>query len=386
MTEKNGNQKGIIRHKHSMPNFKQTLTVEKIAQLVLAVFHDHVTSLETYWNAALKPVIRVLGPNPFEDAGAPTIAEAIDKLSLPTVQLVFEMNKLISKLEHDWSQRGIPPYLWHNLLKRIEQLRDFTEKTNHNPHDFLSLQTAAEEIVLLLNELKNMKIAPREILRKTLYLSTEVQHISCIFHLLQVEERVIDLQQEARILRDFFMSEITPKQSLSTVRFLKLVEKAITILEPMAQAHRVEIRIVKTIPPSKVDVIEADAYRAVVSLLSNAIKYSWTLPGEKLAWVNISGGENSDYIYVEFENWGVPIDPEEIKSDRIFQFLNRGRFSDDRARTGTGIGLWDARNVARRHGGDVTVKSRPSRNSILQAGPNVPYLTTVRFELPRKNL
>ena len=60
-------------------------TLKEMVQLVVAVFHDHVTMLETYWNAALNPVMTILGPNPFHEPGVPTIEEVGGALAGPTM-------------------------------------------------------------------------------------------------------------------------------------------------------------------------------------------------------------------------------------------------------------------------------------------------------------
>jgi signal transduction histidine kinase len=87
-------------------------------------------------------------------------------------------------------------------------------------------------------------------------------------------------------------------------------------------------------------------------------------------------------VGVTFENFGVPIPRDEIEKELIFQIGYRGRLSGDRGRLGTGIGLTDARNVARRYKGDVQVESKPASRDAAPGDYTVPYLTSVTFWLP----
>ena len=151
----------------------------------------------------------------------------------------------------------------------------------------------------------------------------------------------------------------------------------------MATRKRVELRMIGNVSNDVlINAVEKDIKRAIANLLSNAIKYSWTLPRDKWAWVDIRAGCDKDTVFVEFENWGVPIDQDDIDSGRIFGFLERGRFSSDRSRTGTGIGLWDSSAVAERHGGKVSLTTRPARTGD-ELSVNTPHLTVARLELPR---
>ena len=55
--------------------------------------------------------------------------------------------------------------------------------------------------------------------------------------------------------------------------------------------------------------------------------------------------------------------------------------SGDRRRMGTGMGLTDARETARKHGGDVIIKSLPASGKS-ELDYNQPFLTTATLILP----
>jgi two-component system sensor histidine kinase KdpD len=96
--------------------------------------------------------------------------------------------------------------------------------------------------------------------------------------------------------------------------------------------------------------------RALWNLLDNAMKYS---PEGSPVAVRVR--EEASRILVEVHDRGPGVDPGE--RDAIFDKFARGRRAAGRAQ-GTGLGLAMAREIARAHGGDVTVHGRSGGGSI----------------------
>jgi signal transduction histidine kinase len=95
--------------------------------------------------------------------------------------------------------------------------------------------------------------------------------------------------------------------------------------------------------------------RVIGNLLDNAIRY--THEGGRVA---LDSSADRGGIALRVRDTGVGIKPED--AERIFERFWR----EDRVRgreSGTGLGLAIARALARRHGGDVTVKSTPGKGS-----------------------
>ena len=93
------------------------------------------------------------------------------------------------------------------------------------------------------------------------------------------------------------------------------------------------------------------------------------------------------YLETAIENWGVPISRSELSDGTVFELGYRGKWSTDRGRLGTGIGLTDSREVITRHRGAIILSSRPARTW----GPDdaddpkyyrQPFITKVTFSLP----
>ncbi|MCL5037435.1 MAG: sensor histidine kinase [Chloroflexi bacterium] len=130
-------------------------------------------------------------------------------------------------------------------------------------------------------------------------------------------------------------------------------------------------------------VAKRDVVRAISNLIHNAIKYSWNRDSDEKRWVTIRSKIVDKEVWIEFENFGVPITKEEIDHEIIFEIGVRGRLSHDRGRTGTGVGLSDARRIARRHGGDVVISSRPvSPGGREDDYLKNPFITTAILKLP----
>lgn len=119
--------------------------------------------------------------------------------------------------------------------------------------------------------------------------------------------------------------------------------------------------------------------RAFHCLLHNAIKYSWHKQDEAWATVDVSIERKQDSVSVVIKNWGVAIWKEEL--EQVFEFGKRGREADDRGRSGTGIGLYDARKIIREHEGEITISSEPTNYNDPSNYRN-PFITTVTVTLP----
>lgn len=121
----------------------------------------------------------------------------------------------------------------------------------------------------------------------------------------------------------------------------------------IAQANDKAIELSFVLPP-KFPTIQADRDRlgqALHNLLGNAIKY--TPSGGKVS-VSASFDQN-DAMTVSIADTGLGIDPSQ--QERIFERFTRADDKRIAKVTGSGLGLALARQVARLHGGDITLKS-----------------------------
>jgi signal transduction histidine kinase len=131
--------------------------------------------------------------------------------------------------------------------------------------------------------------------------------------------------------------------------------ETVDTLRPLLGAqHRVSVEV-----PAGQVMVFADRERlstVLVNLLSNAIKYS-PEGGE----VRCVVGDDPRNPTVTVSDHGLGIDEEDFS--KLFTRFGRILTPENRGISGTGLGLYLSREVARQHGGDISVRSKPGSGS-----------------------
>ena len=113
------------------------------------------------------------------------------------------------------------------------------------------------------------------------------------------------------------------------------------------------------------------AIRVLRNLVSNAFKFTpagrvtlrvRTVRGSPWTDEAMAGGDVAHHVAWEVEDTGIGIAGEDL--ERIFDEFRQVDGSATRRYGGTGVGLALSRQLARRLGGDVTVRSQPGRGSL----------------------
>jgi two-component system sensor histidine kinase KdpD len=120
--------------------------------------------------------------------------------------------------------------------------------------------------------------------------------------------------------------------------------------------------------------------RAISNIIQNAVKYSF----EREGYIEVEVRNLGRKVGIEVADYGVGILPNEIKSGRIFEYGTRGKFSYDRNRTGSGIGLAEANRIIMAHGGEIKIRSIRQDKSSGRVTKNTPHKTIVSIILPHK--
>src|SRR5207249_10609644 len=98
---------------------------------------------------------------------------------------------------------------------------------------------------------------------------------------------------------------------------------------------------------------------AVLNLIDNAIKYAGD--GKK---IELALAREADRIVLTVRDFGPGIDP--VEHERIFERFYRARAMRLKPIRGSGIGLALVQHIARAHGGDVSVESKPGEGATFQ--------------------
>jgi signal transduction histidine kinase len=163
-------------------------------------------------------------------------------------------------------------------------------------------------------------------------------------------ELLVDQMLEASRLEE---RRVMLRQQRTDLR--KLANEAVVVLRPMVGVGR---QIALDLPDREV-AATVDAERVLTiltNLLSNAVKYS---PNGGDVRCRVSATDERARIAVR--DRGIGIAPEDL--DRLFTRFGRIVTPDNADISGTGLGLYVARELAREHGGDITVISALGRGS-----------------------
>jgi len=125
-----------------------------------------------------------------------------------------------------------------------------------------------------------------------------------------------------------------------------------------AQARDKKIVLEFTLPP-KLPILQADRDKIALTLhnlVGNALKY--TPEGGR---VTVTAAAEKGQVSIAVSDTGIGIGPED--TEKVFEKFYRCQNAVDSNIKGSGLGLPIAREVARLHGGDVTVQSEPGSGS-----------------------
>ena len=145
--------------------------------------------------------------------------------------------------------------------------------------------------------------------------------------------------------------------ALTNVDLGEVVQRAVDAVTPLATAQH-EILYAPPRPPVQVVADPIRVAIVVTNLLQNAVKYS---PGGGVVQCFVSVDDESHNALVSVWDHGLGI--AESDMPRLFSRFGRLVTRENSNIPGTGLGLYLARELARLHGGDITVRSAPGSGS-----------------------
>lgn len=359
--------------------------VEELRFDIGRILHANTTTLVMV-KQTMDAVVEAFEPKPIKDFSVPQAEEAEAYLTDHANQLANAIEKLMSSGDEARRLKALSAVQWKKMQGHLELLRDFKERIPAPELYSVTLRKVANEVGQIHAYIVAGNLS-RELVRELQNSAWHLERVANLIEVLETRAAVIQMDYTIHSLREFIT---TDKRRISTPVRLSvktLIEESAKRLAEYARSLKIDIDS-RDVEDIYVNVAEQEMMRALTNLLHNAIKYSWRRDPErtKAAWVSIRTSKSDGKVYIEFENWGVPIKREEIETGRIFELGYRGELSKDRGRLGTGIGLTDARRVAESHGGSLEIESNPtfrgSQNENRETYYKQPFLTKVTMILP----
>jgi signal transduction histidine kinase len=333
----------------------------------------------------LDGVAEALGQHTIKELIAAPLEERDEQLLKEAALLANAIDKLAQATDPERRRHALSEAKWDALTGKIAPLRQARDVVPGMEMRAPALRTTAHQITAICQDMSPGVLA-RELVREVMRAAAQLESSACLVDVLMTRTAIIQMDSTLRSLRDFITADVRTYEPKKRLSVKQLTDQAITQIAEFARSSRVDIVRRDRDFDTSVEGVERDLVRALSNLLHNAIKYSWRRDRAKAPWLTIRTYAREGMACVEFENWGVPIAQDEIEQGLIFQLGYRGKWSKDRGRLGTGIGLTDARRTAQTHYGNLRVASRPSNPGwVRPEDPNYynqPFVTTVTFCIP----
>lgn len=177
--------------------------------------------------------------------------------------------------------------------------------------------------------------------------------------LAETAEQVVGLSEAVHAMMRLAQSEAgLPSEHRVPVHVRELLHEVVDFFEPLAAEQGLHLRFAGS-APAVVSGEPAWLHQCFANLVDNAIRY--TPEGGEIR-VELDAPEPGGALQVHVADTGIGIEADE--TERIFEPYHRVRSGNARTGPGAGLGLALAREIARAHGGDVTVESRPGAGSV----------------------
>lgn len=324
-----------------------------------------------------------LGAENAANSTLPDTEEFDEQLLALAARLENALQQLIASVPPERRLDTLHLAQWETLARDAAFLREVRERVPIAEMRVPTLRKVAHGIVQFCRANPSGKFA-REPLRNVRDQAEELERRAVLFDVFKTQNAILQMDGTLRSLRDYLTSGM---RETTRERFAvrEIVESALQQLAEYSRNSRVEIVWKQRDLDVHLNGNPRDLTRALTNLLHNAIKYTWRRERTRAPWVKLTTTVQDRSLVIAIENWGVPIEQEELDNNLIFQMGYRGRRANDRGRLGTGIGLTDAQNVILAHGGTLTVDSHPAYATARATGVvdyTQPFVTTVTITLP----
>lgn len=353
-------------------------TVNEFRDDIGAVLHTYTSTLLALQHS-LAPTMESLSPDPCPEKLRLSPEEAYSLLSQPASQLAKAITRLISFSREEQRSLALLPAMWD----RLRRLKEFLESYDQIERLELVPPALGEAALSTLTVLKEVRphLVSRDAVRDINQKAAELLRLANLIALHLAKDVILEMDHQVRALREYVTSGARIKEPRTVCTVQSLISHVIQNLYQFADARGVKFEVKLQSPANEVMIEQRQIVRALANLVHNAIKYSWQRTDERPPWISVRDIRRGQQVHIQIESWGVPIPKDEIDQDLVFHIGFRGRLSSDRGRVGTGVGLTDARRVAKDHGGNVTIQSYPALAGA-EDDYTHPFLTTASLILP----
>lgn len=180
-----------------------------------------------------------------------------------------------------------------------------------------------------------------------------------------VQEGYISAQRLLRVVNDLLeVSKIEEGKfgyDFKEVDLVGLINEILASIQEALQSSTVKLYFDRPSGEKKivVRIDQAKIRMVIANLVDNAVKYN-VENGEVL--VKLEQLKDRPYTRISVKDTGIGIPPDEI--DRLFTKFYRGSNAMDIDTTGSGLGLYIAKNIVNRHGGEIWAESVVGRGTV----------------------
>lgn len=299
-------------------------------------------------------------------------------------------------------------YVYIRLKKKIEQLtksnESFIKFLNDKKFDSIELQP-----ILIFNESiikymeSSVEINPSFLYDKTIRLEKfirafrkepianenfktilkeiyYIKNILSLYFLYQAKKIISHIKIKSSDFLKLLQSENNVEDYLP-FELTELLEQVIRIFQLKSESKKIVVK--RKFDKDKYYVIGSrpNILSAFENVFHNAIKYNRTLKNHEV-WVDIKIQEESEFVSVEIENWGVGILQHEIDENLVFKIGYKGEYSRMNNIEGSGIGLSFAKREIEKSGGFIHIDSKPTKKDIpITESSN--FITVVSIKLKK---
>lgn len=152
----------------------------------------------------------------------------------------------------------------------------------------------------------------------------------------------------------------------------EIVNDTVDVFRHSSEAEKFDIEVKLPLHTVQTKFDEGAIRQALINLLANAVKYS----GNNNSRIEVNLSQTASEINIEVRDFGIGISNED--QHNIFTPFHRALHDEIQAKGGTGLGLAIVREIARGHGGDVSVESNLGEGSTFRL--HLPILTETKQE------